>query len=656
MLEKAANIVKGLAVDGVEKAGSGHPGMPVGCAEIGTLLFSEIMKHNPKDPDWPNRDRFILSAGHGSMLLYSLLHLAGYDLSLEDLKNFRQLGYPTPGHPEHGDTPGVETTTGPLGQGFANAVGMAIAEKMQAEKFNRPGLEIIDHYTYTIAGDGCLMEGISSEAASLAGHLGLGKLIAIYDDNEISIEGSTDLAFTEDVAARFRAYDWQVIDDVDGHDIEALKEAIAEAKANQDKPAIILAKTHIAHGAPNKQDSAAAHGAPLGEEEVRGLKQKIGLPPEEKFYISAEVRDFWQDKMTEKEQQYEEWQEKFRNWQQEYPELYNQWQQAQNLQLPETLEARLEELDFEAEIATRKASGKVLPLLADNLPYLCGGSADLAPSNKTYLEGKREIQKGDFAGQNFRFGVREHAMAAIANGLSLYKGLRPFVATFLVFSDYLRPALRLSALMEQPVIYIFTHDSILIGEDGPTHQPVEHLESLRLIPNLKVLRPADAEETVKAWQVALNNTTGPTALVLTRQSVPVLEKAKAPKVTQGGYLLQDSPDPEVILFASGSEVSLAVEVADELASFDISARVISVPDRQEFFQHLEDNDDLLNPASARRVVIEAGVDNGWYKLLGSEDLSFSVEEFGASAPGEEVAEHFGLTAKNIGEEIRENLA
>ncbi len=656
MINRAANIVKGLAADAVEAASSGHPGMPIGCAEIGTLLYSEVLKHNPEDPQWPDRDRFVLSAGHGSMLLYSLLHLSGYELALEDLKNFRQLGYPTPGHPEYSDTPGVETTTGPLGQGFANAVGMAIAERMLAASYNRPDYEIFDHYTYTIAGDGCMMEGVTSEAASLAGHLGLGKLIAIYDSNDISIEGSTELAFTEDVAARFRAYDWQVIAEVDGHSLEEMRSALKKAKTEQDRPTLIVARTKIAHGAPSKEGSASAHGAPLGEDEVRGLKQNIELPPEEKFYIPEDIRDFWRKRMAVKKQEYQEWQQLFQDWQQQFPELYQEWQRAKKLELPGDLKEKVTALDFPDEIATRKASGRVLELLAEELPYLCGGSADLAPSTKTYLEDKGEIQKGQYAGQNFRFGVREHAMGAVVNGLALHGGLRPYAATFLVFSDYMRPAVRLAAIMQQPVIYVYTHDSIFIGEDGPTHQPVEQLESLRLIPGLKVLRPADGEETSLCWLTALENKNGPTALILTRQGLPALEKDNPVEISRGGYVIREAEEPEVIMLASGSEVSLAVAAADKLALEEVSCRVISVPDREEFTAYLAEEDtDLLEPRQALRVVLEAGVDRGWYQFLGSQDLSFSVEEFGASGPGEEVGRHFGFSPENIAEEILNNL-
>ncbi|MGM0419527.1 MAG: transketolase [Bacillota bacterium] len=655
MLQKSANIVKGLAVDAVEKAQSGHPGMPVGCAEIGTLLYTEIMNHNPDKPDWPNRDRFVLSAGHGSMLLYSLLHLSGYDLSLEDLKNFRQVGSPTAGHPEYGYAPGIETTTGPLGQGITNAVGMALAEEMLAAKYNRPGYDIVDHFTYTIAGDGCMMEGISSEASSLAGHLGLGKLIAFYDSNQISIEGSTELAFTEDVAARFRAYNWQVIDEVDGHDFQELQDAIAEAKTDLDRPTLIVANTHIAHEAPTKQDSASAHGAPLGEDEIKGLKEKIGLPVEEKFYISEEVKAFWQKKIEMIKSAYEDWQDMYENWREEYPGLADKWDQAHSLALPVDLEEIMDSFEFDQEEATRKSSGKVLKKLYDEIDYLVGGSADLAPSTKTYFEEYGEVQKDNFNGQNLRFGVREHAMGAIASGISLHGGLRPFTATFLIFSDYMRPAIRLAAMMKQPVIYVFTHDSIYLGEDGPTHQPVEQLESLRLIPNLTVIRPADGRETALAWQQALENTDGPTALVFTRQGLEPLDTEKREGFKNGGYVVKDTRDPDVILMASGSEVSLIVDVARQLEKEVITARVISVPERDGFSKYLARDSSILEPDTALRVVAEAGVGQGWYEFLGSGDLLFTVEKFGESGPGEEVGKEYGFTVNNLVSEIKANL-
>lgn len=655
MLQESANIVKGLAVDGVEKAQSGHPGMPVGCAEIGTLLYTEVMEHNPQDPKWPDRDRFVLSAGHGSMLLYSLLHLSGYDLSLDDLKNFRQLNSPTAGHPEYGHAPGIETTTGPLGQGIANAIGMALAEEMLATKFNRPGYEIVDHYTYTIAGDGCMMEGLSSEAASLAGHLGLDKLIAFYDSNQISIEGSTDLAFTEDVAKRFESYDWQVIDNVDGHNFDQLRDAIRKAKADQDRPTLIVADTKIAHGSPTKEGKASSHGAPLGPDEIKGLKENIGLPVDKDFYISSEVKEFWQQQIAAKEEAYDNWVELYSKWRDEFPELAKKWDNGYEGILPEDFEKLIADFDFNGKEATRKASGKVLNKLFSEIDYLVGGSADLAPSTKTYFEEYGEVQKASYDGQNLRFGVREHAMGSIANGLALHGGLRPFTATFLVFSDYMRPAIRLAALMGQPVIYVFTHDSIYLGEDGPTHQPVEQLESLRLIPNLTVLRPADGRETALAWQQALENKSGPTALVLTRQGLEQLQKSNPEGYKKGGYPVEDSNDPDVILMASGSEVSLAVNVAHRLEQDMISSRVISVPDRESFTETLSKDSSLLEPETALRVVLEAGVGQGWFKFLGSQDLLYTVETFGKSAPGEEVGKDFGFSVDNIVSDIKDNL-
>lgn len=650
MLKEVANIVRGLSVDAVEKANSGHPGMPSGCAEIGSLLYGEVLKHDPSNPNWPDRDRFVLSAGHGSMLLYSLLHLSGYNVSLEELKNFRQLGSKTPGHPEYEETEGVETTTGPLGQGFSNAVGMAIVERHLASKFNKEDLDIIDHYTYTLMGDGDMMEGISSEAASLAGHLGLGKLIAIYDDNNISIEGSTDITFTESVPERFKAYDWQVIDNVNGHDLNEVRKAIMKAKAEPTKPSLIVAKTHIAYGAPNKQDTADAHGAPLGEDEIKGLKEYFGLPTDKKFYITDKVKEYFAERRDILEERKKEWDKKFAEWKNKYPNLYKEWEKAFNLEVDEDILDEVRQLEIDTPIATRKASGATLRTIADRLDYLVGGSADLAPSNKTYLDKYGEFQQNDHSGRNFRFGVREHAMGGIVNGMALHEGVRPFAATFLVFSDYMRPAIRLAALMKQPVIYVFTHDSIYIGEDGPTHQPVEQLEALRSIPNLNVYRPADADETKEAWLAAVQRTDGPTALVLTRQSLPKINKDKGlAEFDKGGYVVKEADGEYRFTFiASGSEVSLAVKVAEKLAEKDIKSRVVSVPERSI----LETQDrsyikKLLGEPTDKKILIEAGVANGWYKFLSEDDLAISQEEFGASAPGQDVAEHFGFAVDTI---------
>ena len=658
MLKKVANTVKGLSADGVERAESGHPGMPIGCAEIGVALFGEIMKHDPADPEWPDRDRFVLSAGHGSMLLYSLLHLSGYDLSLEDLKNFRQLDSKTPGHPEYKETPGVETTTGPLGQGLSNAVGMALSERKMADIYNTEDKDIVDHYTYVIAGDGDMMEGVTSEASSLAGHLGLGKLIVFYDDNQISIAGDTDLAFTESVADRYKAYDWHVIEDVDGHDVDQIKEAVKEAKMEKDRPTLIMAQTHIAHGAPNKQDKSAAHGAPLGEEEVKGLKEYYGLPVNKKFYVPEEVREYFAAKKTELAKERKQWEERFKEWSEENPELKEKWDDAYNLKLPENIKEVVSNVEIDTPIATRKASGASLREIADHIPYLFGGSADLAPSNKTYLDKYEEIQKGNYGGRNIRFGVREHAMGAIANGITCHEGLRPYVATFLVFSDYMRPSMRMAALMEQPVIYVFTHDSIYIGEDGPTHQPVEQVESLRLIPNLKVLRPADEEEAKQSWLEALENTSGPTALILTRQNLPHIEKDNGlDGFAKGGYVVSESNEkPRVVLMASGSEVSLACEVKELLKEEGHSGRIISVPEKDKFANDdTSYRDELLGDEDVLHVAMEAGRGQGWYQLLGENNMLITVEEFGKSAPGKEVARDYGFSASKIADKILNRL-
>ncbi|MHC2994480.1 MAG: transketolase [Candidatus Atribacteria bacterium] len=653
MLNKVANIVRGLAVDAVENAQSGHPGLPLGCAEIGAVLFGDILKFDPSAPEWPDRDRFILSAGHGSSWLYSLLYLSGYNLSLDDLKKFRQLNSKTPGHPEYGDTPGVEVTTGPLGQGFANAVGMALSEKMLAARFNTDDYKIVNHYTYTLLSDGCMMEGITSEVASLAGHLGLEKLIAIYDDNKICLAGETKATFTESVADRFRAYNWKVIENVDGHNIEEIKSSLIQAKKSKDKPILIIARTHIGYGAPTKQDSSVCHGLPLGEEETRGLKKNLGLPLDEKFYVSAEVREFFQNRKKELIRKREEWQNKFEAWSTKYPQLRKQWDEALNLVIPHDLE--LENLEINAPVATRKASAIVLNKLAERIPYLIGGSADLAPSTKAYLDKYKDVQKGSFEGRNIRFGVREHAMGAIVNGIAAHKGFRPYCATFFVFSDYMRPAIRMAALMKLPVIYIFTHDSIFVGEDGPTHQPAEQLESLRTIPNLRIIRPADEEETKLAWIEILKRTDRPTALILSRQNLPHLEKVNGLKeFSKGGYTItkEEGEKPEVVLVASGSEVSIAVEVSNILRQKNISNRVVSIPDREEFIKQGEKYiEEVLGPKDALRVVIEASTGQGWHQLLNNSYYTVFLKSFGKSAPAQQLADYFGFTPEKIANDI-----
>ncbi|RAK09379.1 transketolase [Halanaerobium saccharolyticum] len=653
MLKEVANTVRGLAADIVEKANSGHPGMPIGCADIGALLFGEVMNLDASKSDWPNRDRFVLSAGHGSAFLYSFLHLKGYDISMDDLKEFRQLHSNTPGHPEKGDTDGVETTTGPLGQGFGNAIGMALAEKMLAEKYNTEEHKIVDHYTYTIMGDGCMMEGVTSEAASLAGHLGLDKLIAIYDDNNISIAGNTNLAFTESVADRFRAFGWQVIENVDGHNIEKVREAINQAKSDKDRPTVIMAKTHIALGAPNKQDTADAHGAPLGEDEIRGLKEKFNLPVDEKFYVSDEVKEFFRSRAAEMQDQRLEWEKEFEAWAKANPGLKKEWDQAMELKLPVDLKEEIMDLEIEAPIASRKSAGAALSKAFELVPYLVGGSADLAPSTKTYNGEYGEVQKGDYSGRNFRFGVREHAMGAITNGLSLHQGLRPFVATFLVFSDYMRPSIRLAAIMREPVIYVFTHDSIFVGEDGPTHQPVEHVEALRIIPGLKVLRPGDEEEAKAAWVEALETTDQPTALILTRQNLEHIEKYQGlDKFNNGGYFVSDPENADTIIFASGSEVNLAEESAKLLAEKGIKAAVMSVPERRKLEKYAAEHD---LPEVKLRVAIEAGVTDGWYRIVGRDGLVIGLDRFGLSGKGQEVGEELGFKAEKVVEKIEAAL-
>ncbi|TDS32875.1 transketolase [Halanaerobium congolense] len=653
MLKDVANIVRGLSADIVEKANSGHPGMPIGCADIGALLFGELMNIDASKTDWPDRDRFVLSAGHGSAFLYSFLHLTGHDISMDDLKDFRQLHSKTPGHPEYGETDGVETTTGPLGQGFSNAVGMALAEKMMAAKYNTEDHSIVDHYTYTIMGDGCMMEGITSEAASLAGHLGLDKLIAIYDDNNISIAGNTNLAFTESVADRFKAFGWQVIENVDGHNLDQLREAINQAKSDKERPTVIMAKTHIAFGAPNKQDTADAHGAPLGEEEIKGLKEKFDLPVDKKFYVSDEVKEFFRAHAAEMQDQRLAWEKEFEKWAAANPELKKDWDQAMDLKLPVDLKEEIMDLKIEAPIATRKSAGAALSKAFELIPYLVGGSADLAPSTKTYNGEYGEVQKGDYSGRNFRFGVREHAMGAITNGLALHAGLRPFAATFLVFSDYMRPAIRLAALMKLPVTYVFTHDSVFVGEDGPTHQPIEHVEALRIIPGLKVLRPGDEEEAKAAWVEALETTDQPTALILTRQNLKHIKKYQGlNNFKNGGYFVSDPKDADTIIFASGSEVNLAEKSAELLAEKGIKAAVMSVPERKKLEQYAAEHP---LPKVKLKVAVEAGVTSGWYKLVGSDGLVIGLDRFGLSGKGQEVGEKLGFKAEKIAAEIEAAL-
>jgi transketolase len=654
-----ANTIRGLAMDAVEKARSGHPGMPMGMADLAAVLWLKYLKHDPSDPTWPDRDRFVLSAGHGSMLAYSLLHLAGYDLPMEELQRFRQLHSRTPGHPEYPEVPGIETTTGPLGQGLSNAVGMAIAERMLAARFNRDGFPVVDHRTFVIAGDGCMMEGISHEACSLAGHLRLGRLIVIYDFNRITIEGSTDLAYSDDVRRRFEAYGWEV-QEIDGHDYAQIDQALARAVSSDDRPHLIIAHTHIAYGAPRLQDSHEAHGAPLGADEVRAAKERLGLPPDQSFYVPEEVRAMFAARREELARRHAEWTELFQRWAAAHPDLAERWRKSMTDELPADLESALPSFDPSKSVATRAASGKVLQALAARIPWLVGGSADLAPSNNTYVEGAGDIAPGQFAGRNFHFGVREHAMAAIMNGIALHRGFRIYGATFLVFADYARPAIRLAAMMRLPVIYVFTHDSIFVGEDGPTHQPIEQLASLRAIPGLTVIRPADATETGAAWLAALRNQAGPTALILTRQAIPVFDRTQYPSagaLARGGYVMWEShpgSPPDIVLLATGSEVSVALRAAQELAQTDgRRVRVINLPSWEIFErQPKRYRDQVIPRACKRRVAIEAGVPMGWERYVGLTGRVIGIGRFGASGPAAAVGEFFGMTPAKVLEVAR----
>lgn len=647
------NTLRFLAVDSVEKAKSGHPGAPMGQAAMAYVLWDKFLKHNPQDPSWPDRDRFILSSGHASALLYALLYLTGYDLTLEDIKSFRQWGSKTPGHPEYGLTPGVEATTGPLGQGLANAVGMAIAERWLASHYNKPGFDLIDHFTYAIVSDGDLMEGISHEAASLAGTLKLEKLIFLYDANQITIEGSTEFTFSEDVGLRFKAYGWEVIGPIDGLNPMEVTKAIEQARNNANRPSIIICRTIIGYGSPHKQGKASSHGEPLGKEEVLLAKKALGWPYPEPFTVPEEVLKHFRQAVKRGEEAQRKWQEKLKLYQKSYPEEAQSLNDALNGNLPECWDKGLSNIfDIQGLMATRDASGKVLNMVAPKIPYLIGGSADLAPSNKTYINGGGDFTPQDYYGRNLHFGVREHAMAAISNGLALHKGVIPYAGTFLVFSDYMRPAVRLAAMMKQQVIFIFTHDSIGLGEDGPTHQPVEQLMALRTIPNLTVIRPADAAETAIAWQMALKRQNGPTALILTRQKVPILnrnELAPADGVRRGGYILWKSrKNPEIIIIATGSEVHIGLKAARELDKAGIATSLVSLPSWEIFDQQEEEYRNLVLPPGVRcRISLEAGVTMGWERYIGQDGIAIGLDHFGASAPHEELYQHFGLTGERI---------
>lgn len=656
--EQTINAIRFLSVDAVQKANSGHPGLPMGAAPMAYVIWKRFLKHNPSDPSWDDRDRFVLSAGHGSMLLYSLLHLTGYDLSLDDLKQFRQLGSKTPGHPENFVTAGVETTTGPLGQGFANGVGFAIAESLIAARFNRPGYNIVDHYTYGIVSDGDLMEGVASEAASLAGHLGLGKLIYLYDDNDISIDGSTDITFTEDVGKRFEAYEWHVQHVDDGNDVDAITAAIEAAKDETGRPSIIIVRTTIGFGSPNKQGTSGIHGSPLGEEEVRLTKLNLGWPEDKTFYVPDEAGEHMREALKQGQRSQQTWNELFKSYAAAHPELAKTYQLWMSGEFVEDWESALPVFDVSEKMATRASSGKVLNAIAAKIDNLVGGSADLTPSNNTGIKLATDYQKETPSGGYFRFGVREHGMASVCNGMALHGGLRPFCGTFLIFSDYMRPAVRLSALMRQPVVYVFTHDSIGQGEDGPTHQPVEQVMSLRMIPNLLMIRPADANEVAQAWRAAMLQKDRPTAIAFTRQGVPTFDRSKmgsAEGTMKGAYVLSDDAGtPDVILMASGSEVSLSVDAAEILRAEGKSVRVVSMPCWELFEEQPQAyKSSVLPPHVTRRLSVEAGTTLGWERYTGAEGKSFGLDRFGESGPGGELFKHFGFTPENIASVARE---
>ena len=658
------NVIRGLAIDAVEKAKSGHPGMPMGAAPMAWVLWSRFLRFDPGDPGWPDRDRFVLSAGHGSMLLYALLHLTGFDLPLEELQQFRQWGSRTPGHPERGMTAGVETTTGPLGQGFGNAVGMALAERWLAATYNRPGHEIVDHWTYAIASDGDLMEGVQSEAASLAGHLGLGRLIVLYDANRISIDGSTDLAFTEDPALRFQAYGWHVTH-ADGNDTEAVAAAIEESRNAREQPSLIVTRTNIGYGAPTKQDTAEAHGAPLGTEEAARAKLRLGLPAAESFWVPPEVRAHM-SRTEAGAAARAAWQRRLDAYRQAHPDLAAEFAACMSGELPAGWDRALPRFEAGAKMATREASGATINAIAPVIRNLVGGSADLMASNNTAIAGQPPHSREHPDARRIHFGVREHAMGAVMNGLALHGGVRPFGGTFLIFSDYMRPSVRLAALMELPVTYVFTHDSVGLGEDGPTHQPVEQLMALRLIPNLRVIRPADASETVVAWRMALERTEGPTALALTRQKLPVLDRTRlgaAAGVERGGYVLAEAESsgvpvtPVVILVGTGSEVHVCLEAKRRLEEEGVATRVVSMPSLELFdAQPAPWREAILPAAVSARVVVEAGVSRGWQGVAGPCGEVLGLDRFGASAPGDRVLRELGFTADVVVARARASMA
>jgi len=650
-LKLAANTIRGLSMDGVQRANSGHPGMPMGMADVASVLFLKYINHCPTDTSWSNRDRFILSGGHGSMLLYSILHLAGYNLPLSELTAFRQWNSKTPGHPEYGHTPGVETTTGPLGQGCGNAVGMAMAERMLAERFNAEDFQPVDHHTFAFCGDGDLMEGISHEVFSLAGHLGLNKLVLFYDSNRITIEGSTDLSCSDNVKKRFQGYNWNVLE-TDAHDYDQIDKAVRKALREKSRPTIVICYSHIAHGSPNKHDTAAAHGEPLGADEIKASKKNIGLPEDQDFHVPEKTKALFAKRLEKMQKMARKWQKNFTKYCQAHPDKAELWKKHFEDILPENINDLLPKFDPAKPVASRAASGTTLQKLAAALPQLAGGSADLAPSNKSFMDNIPSVKPGSFAGRNLHFGVREHGMCSILNGMTLHGGLRVYGATFFVFADYCRPAIRLAAIMKLPVIYIFTHDSFYVGEDGPTHEPVEHIASLRCMSNMTIIRPADPTETAAAWVAALKNKSGPTALLLTRQNLPVIDRMKYPPASsleKGAYTLMQTGQgaPGLILIGSGSEVSLAVEAA-AILSKETNVRVVSMPSWELFEkQPLAYRNEVLPPACRARVAIEAGSSMGWQKYTGDRGRTVGLDHFGASAPYKVLAEKFGFTVQNV---------
>jgi len=647
------NTVRILAADAVQKANSGHPGTPMGLAPMGHVLWTESMNYNPQNPEWANRDRFILSAGHACMLQYSFLYLTGYNVTLEDIKNFRQLHSKTAGHPEYGLLEGIEVTTGPLGQGFANGVGFAIAQKYIAARYNMPGFDIFNYKIYAICSDGDMMEGVTAEAASLAGHLKLGNIIYLYDDNHITIEGKTDLAFTEDVAQRFEAYGWHVQVLADGNDLDALSAAIKSAQKESNRPSLIKVRTQIGYGSPNKAGAASAHGSPLGEDEVKLVKENFGFDPDIHFEVPDEILNYYREACKIGIKKEQDWNELYKNYKKEYPELANEFELLSKGKLSQGWKEKLPVFKAgEEKIATRKASGKVLNAIANYLPNLIGGSADLAPSTNTYLEEYRSFSASSRSGRNFHFGIREHAMGAILNGIALSKCIIPYGSTFLVFSDYMRPPIRLAAIMKIRPIFIYTHDSIRLGEDGTTHQPIEQLIGLRSVPNLMVIRPADANETAHAWRVALEHSGGPVALILTRQGIPVIDQekyTKASELERGAYILSESEKtPQIILIGTGSEVQLVIAAQEKLKEQNIAARVVSMPSWELFDQQDETYKEKIFPKTLRkRLAVEAGSPLGWCRYVTDEGDVIGINQFGESAPGDEMMKEYGFTVENI---------